>query len=245
MHRVGDDGRRRSSAARHLAANIPGARLRRAARAPTTTRSRATRIRSSTRIERVPGRGRTARRSTSIAFSRPCCSPTSSARPRRPRGWRDRRAGEDLLASHHQRVRSLLAAVPRARGRRRRRRIPRGLRRTGARRPLRPSRSARTRARSGSRSASACTPARSSSTGRASRGIAVHIGARVAGKAGAGEVLVSSTVRDLVAGSGLAFESRGVARAQGRSGRVAHLRGFSARSWRGRLDPAHLRPSVR
>jgi len=29
------------------------------------------------------------------------------------------------------------------------------------------------------------------------------------GKAGAGEVLVSSTVRDLVAGSGLAFESRG------------------------------------
>jgi pimeloyl-ACP methyl ester carboxylesterase len=40
-------------------------------------------------------------------------------------------------------------------------------------------------------------------------GIAVHIGARVAAEAGAGEVLVSSTVRDLVAGSGLRFESRG------------------------------------
>lgn len=40
-------------------------------------------------------------------------------------------------------------------------------------------------------------------------GIAVHIGARVAGLAGPGEVLVSSTVRDLVAGSGLAFEDRG------------------------------------
>jgi class 3 adenylate cyclase len=41
-------------------------------------------------------------------------------------------------------------------------------------------------------------------------GIAVHIGARVAAEAAPGEVLVSSTVKDLVAGSGLAFESRGV-----------------------------------
>jgi pimeloyl-ACP methyl ester carboxylesterase len=40
-------------------------------------------------------------------------------------------------------------------------------------------------------------------------GIAVHIAARVAARAGAGEVLVSSTVRDLVAGSGLEFEDRG------------------------------------
>jgi class 3 adenylate cyclase/pimeloyl-ACP methyl ester carboxylesterase len=40
-------------------------------------------------------------------------------------------------------------------------------------------------------------------------GIAVHIGARVAGLAGPEEVLVSQTVRDLVAGSGLAFEERG------------------------------------
>jgi class 3 adenylate cyclase len=40
-------------------------------------------------------------------------------------------------------------------------------------------------------------------------GIAVHIAARVAGTAGPGQVLVSQTVRDLVAGSGIDFESRG------------------------------------
>ena len=40
-------------------------------------------------------------------------------------------------------------------------------------------------------------------------GIAVHIGARVAALAAAGEVLVSSTVKDLVAGSGIQFEDRG------------------------------------
>ena len=40
-------------------------------------------------------------------------------------------------------------------------------------------------------------------------GIAVHIGARVAALAGPSEVLVSSTVKDLVAGSGLAFEDAG------------------------------------
>jgi class 3 adenylate cyclase len=41
------------------------------------------------------------------------------------------------------------------------------------------------------------------------RGISVHIGARVASLAAPGEVLVSSTVKDLVAGSGLEFEERG------------------------------------
>jgi class 3 adenylate cyclase len=41
-------------------------------------------------------------------------------------------------------------------------------------------------------------------------GIAVHIGARVAAEAAAGEVLVSSTVRDLVAGSGITFTERGL-----------------------------------
>ena len=40
-------------------------------------------------------------------------------------------------------------------------------------------------------------------------GIAVHIGARVSELAGAGEVLVTRTVRDLVAGSGIAFDDRG------------------------------------
>jgi class 3 adenylate cyclase len=40
-------------------------------------------------------------------------------------------------------------------------------------------------------------------------GVSVHIGARVAAVADAGEVLVSRTVRDLSAGSGLVFEDRG------------------------------------
>ena len=40
-------------------------------------------------------------------------------------------------------------------------------------------------------------------------GIAVHTGSRVASYAQAGEVLVSGTVKDLVAGSGLAFDDRG------------------------------------
>jgi class 3 adenylate cyclase len=46
-------------------------------------------------------------------------------------------------------------------------------------------------------------------------GIAVHIGARVASLAGAGEVLVSGTVRDLVAGSGILFADRGEASLKG------------------------------
>jgi len=40
-------------------------------------------------------------------------------------------------------------------------------------------------------------------------GIAVHIGARIAATAGPRELLVSSTVKDLVAGSGIAFDDRG------------------------------------
>jgi pimeloyl-ACP methyl ester carboxylesterase len=46
-------------------------------------------------------------------------------------------------------------------------------------------------------------------------GIAVHIGARVAAQAAPGEVLVSSTVKDLVAGSGIEFSDRGVAELKG------------------------------
>jgi class 3 adenylate cyclase len=46
-------------------------------------------------------------------------------------------------------------------------------------------------------------------------GVAVNIGARVAARADAGEVLVSGTVRDLVAGSGLEFDDRGVAELKG------------------------------
>jgi class 3 adenylate cyclase len=40
-------------------------------------------------------------------------------------------------------------------------------------------------------------------------GLAVHIAARVAALAGGGEVFVSGTVKDLLAGSGLEFDDRG------------------------------------
>jgi pimeloyl-ACP methyl ester carboxylesterase/class 3 adenylate cyclase len=46
-------------------------------------------------------------------------------------------------------------------------------------------------------------------------GIAVHIGSRVAAEARPGEVLVSSTVKDLVAGAGLEFAERGTADLKG------------------------------
>ena len=47
-------------------------------------------------------------------------------------------------------------------------------------------------------------------TGAKVSGMAVHIGARIMSLAAAGEVLVSSTVKDLVAGSGITFEERGL-----------------------------------
>ena len=46
-------------------------------------------------------------------------------------------------------------------------------------------------------------------------GIAVHIGARVAKEAAPAEVLVSSTVKDLVAGSGIGFSERGTVELKG------------------------------
>jgi class 3 adenylate cyclase len=46
-------------------------------------------------------------------------------------------------------------------------------------------------------------------------GISVSMGARIAAQANAGEILVSATVKDLVAGSGIEFESRGVRELKG------------------------------
>ena len=46
-------------------------------------------------------------------------------------------------------------------------------------------------------------------------GIAMHIGARIAAAAGTGEILVSRTVRDLVAGSGLELQDRGLFQLKG------------------------------
>jgi pimeloyl-ACP methyl ester carboxylesterase len=51
------------------------------------------------------------------------------------------------------------------------------------------------------------------------RGVAVHVAARVMAAAGGGEVYVSDTVRDIVAGSGLHFEDRGVHELKGIEGR--------------------------
>ncbi len=60
-----------------------------------------------------------------------------------------------------------------------------------------------------SRSALASTPASANCWTTDIGGIAVHIAARILGQAGAGEILVSRTVRDLVVGSGTGFEDRG------------------------------------
>lgn len=49
-------------------------------------------------------------------------------------------------------------------------------------------------------------------------GLAVHVGARVAGQASAGEVLVSNTVQDLIAGSGIELEDRGLFALKGLDG---------------------------
>jgi class 3 adenylate cyclase len=49
-------------------------------------------------------------------------------------------------------------------------------------------------------------------------GLAVHVGARVAAFADADEVVVSSTVRDLVLGAGFAFDDRGTHRLKGIDG---------------------------
>ena len=55
-------------------------------------------------------------------------------------------------------------------------------------------------------------------------GIAVHTGARVMSLAGADEVLITSTVRDLVAGSGLSFSDRGIHELKGVPGSWRILR---------------------
>ncbi len=57
-------------------------------------------------------------------------------------------------------------------------------------------------------------------TGDDVAGIAVHVGARVMSKADAGEVMVSSTVRDLMAGSDIAFEDAGYHELKGVSANV-------------------------
>ena len=76
----------------------------------------------------------------------------------------------------------------------------------------------------------ACTPVSVELRGDDIAGIAVHIGARVAALAGPGEVLVTRTVRDLVAGSGHRVRRIGAAT----SSRACP---GSGRSWRCRVTP--------
>ena len=139
LHRTGDPlitGR----AGRYLAEHIPGARLRRARRATTTSSGSATR--------RAHRRGRGVRHRalatcpTPTACSRRSCSPTSSTRPSAPPQLGDA-AWRELLEAIDTRVGASSSASA-ARGEDDRRRLPRHLRRPGARRALR----ARSRARS-------------------------------------------------------------------------------------------------
>src|SRR5207253_294088 len=71
-------------------------------------------------------------------------------------------------------------------------------------------------------------------------GIAVHVGARVMSVAGANEVLVSGTVRELMSGSEIRFEDRGMHELKGVSAQQ-HL--FSVRSSIGETDTAPTVPA--
>ena len=119
------------------------------------------------------------------------------------RRWRD------LLDGHHALVRAALAATAARRSRR------------SATASSPPSTAPPARVRCAlevaERSGAAGIPVRAGiHTGECERvgadvaGIAVHIAARVLAEAGSGQVLVSRTVTDLVAGSGLRFDSRGL-----------------------------------
>jgi class 3 adenylate cyclase len=70
------------------------------------------------------------------------------------------------------------------------------------------------------------------------RGVTVHLGARLAGVAHPGEVLVSATVRDVVAGGGLRFVDRGLYQLRGVPGR----RRLFAAQWMNGGDADALRP---
>jgi len=75
-------------------------------------------------------------------------------------------------------------------------------------------------------------------------GIAVHIGALITSMAGPGEVLVSSTVKDLVAGSGLVFEDRGEHELKGVPDRWHLPRGADLKGSRGTIAYAIVPPRV-
>ena len=114
-----------------------------------------------------------------------------------------------LLAEHNGVVRRELAPLRGGGDRHGGRRLLRALRRAGQ------GDSVRSRAPSGARRARARRARRRAhgrdraAAGDKPRGIAVHVGARIMSLGRAGDVLVSATTHDLVAGSGLEFEDRG------------------------------------
>ena len=118
-------------------------------------------------------------------------------------------AWRETLDEHDAVVRAPARAPPGPGGQGHGRRIPGDVRRPCPRHPLRARAAVARSRRSASRSAPACTPARSRCGATDVGGIAVHIAARVQAAAAPGEVLVSRTVSDLVVGSGIGFADRG------------------------------------
>jgi hypothetical protein len=75
-------------------------------------------------------------------------------------------------------------------------------------------------------------------------GLAVHIGARILANARAGEVLVSGTVKDLVVGSGLSFQDRGVHHLKGVPGEWRLFRPYGTTGLDRNIGVVTRRPKV-
>ena len=146
--------------------------------------------------------------------SRRSCSRTSSGSTQKQAAMGDHR-WKDVIEQHHAIVRDALGRWRGVESRHGGRRLLRDVRRTGARDPLRVEIGHRVLDLGIEIRAGVHTGECELIDGKIS-GITVSIGARVAAKAGASEVLVSQTVKDLVAGSGLTFQERRRARAEGR-----------------------------
>ena len=178
-------------ATRYMGEHMPGARVERAARARTTCRGRATRRTCCARSRRILA--------TVEAEAEPDRVLATVLHARVPDDAACRCCGGMSAGSGGPRSRRppVLCA--------RRSTAPRG--RSAARR-----RSSPTPTRWASRRRPGCTPASARSTATSSPACRSQLADGVASVATAGEVLVSSTVRDLVAGSGMEFTERGTVR---------------------------------
>ena len=166
----------------------------------------------------VPDRRPPGRRAP-IACWRRFSSPTSSARPSGRSELGDR-AWRDLLDSHHLARAAGARALARRRGRHGRRRLPRDVRRPRAGDPLCAARSATRCAASGLEIRAGLHTGRVRGARRRRSRASPCTSARGCRRWPVpGEVLVSSTVRDLVAGSGIEFDERGEHELKGVPGR--------------------------